>query len=134
MMPRAWCRTILTVLMLAGTAIGTGPAMARGDGGVPDFDVKRSCDEARKFGSATDKSSDYQGCLRDEEGARRQLDAIWSSFKPDQTRECLEGGPDPSYVEALTCLQLDVSKTVDGQTVPQVGGSVAPGLGTVTTK
>ena len=135
MMPRAWCRTVLTVAaLLAGAASAPRSAAARDGGGVPDFDVKQSCQEARKFGSLTEKSSDYRGCLRDEEGARRQLDAIWSSFKPDQKRECLDGGPDPSYVELLTCLQLDVSMTIDGQVVPQVGGAVAPGLGTVTTK
>ena len=64
---------------------------------------------ARNRSSGGEKSA-YQGCLDDELQAQETLAKSWSSFKAGAQKDCVEvtriGGA-PSYVELLTCLELD---------------------------
>ena len=107
----------------------------RGGGGVPDLNVKGSCADAQKFSSGVDKNNAYKGCMQDEMAAKDQLAKRWSQFKPKDRSDCVEQArePSPSYVEVLTCLEMDSdamrnAPKVDGKPVPQIGGPVAPGL------
>ena len=114
------------------------PAAARsyGDGGgVPALNVKGSCSDAQKFSTGDDRANAYKGCMQDEMAAKDQLNKRWSSFKPKDRSNCVEQSrnPSPSYVEVLTCLEMDSdairnAPRVDGKPVPQIGGPVAPGL------
>ncbi len=97
-------------------------------GHVPSFDVSATCGEARKFSADEQRDNDYKGCLADERRAKAELEKVWSSFKAADKSQCVEEGPDPSYVELQTCLQLDVDKKIGDTDVPQIGGPVAPGL------
>jgi hypothetical protein len=48
--------------------------------------------------------------MRDEADAQKDLIKTWSTFKPSAQAICVQEtkiGGAPSYVEALTCLQLD---------------------------
>ena len=112
------CR--LTSVLFVGlmAACATDVAMAGGPA-VPRFDIKRSCGDADKVSSDFSKGSDYRGCFIDETQARAKLVKTWSSYSARQKRQCLEPGPDPSYVETLTCLQLNGN---------HIGGPVAPGV------
>ena len=123
MLPRA----TLSLLLVLGV---TPPAIAQDHsiGHVPSFDVSATCGEARKFSTGEQRESDYKGCLADEQRAKAQLEQAWSSFKASDKGQCIEEGPDPSYVELQTCLQLDVDKKIGDAEVPQIGGPVAPGL------
>ncbi len=105
-----------------------------GGGGVPALDVKTSCSDAQKFSSDDGKSA-FKGCMQDEANARTELSKRWATFRPKDRQDCVEQGrtPSPSYVEVLTCLEMNTdaiqnAPKVDGKPVPQIGGPVAPGL------
>ena len=73
--------------------------------------------------------------MTDEMAAKDQLAKRWSQFKVKDRTDCVEQArdPSPSYVEVLTCLEMDSdairnAPRVDGKPVPQIGGPVAPGL------
>ena len=117
---------VLASLVLAGAA--PAAAQDKSIGHVPSFDVAATCGEARKFSTGEQRENDYKGCLADERRAKAELEQAWSSFKAADKGQCVEDGPDPSYVELQTCLQLDVGRTIGGTTAPQIGGPVAPGV------
>lgn len=105
-------------------------------GHVPYLDVKTSCSDAQKFSSdSADKSKDkaFKGCMQDEMNAKTELAKRWTSFKPKDRQNCVEQAraPSPSYVEVLTCLEMDSGVMTNGsagQNPPPIGGPVAPGL------
>ena len=113
-MIRFLCRLLVAGLVStsAGAASAEGP-------GVPSFDVRRSCENAKEFSRDFRSGSDYRSCLADEKRAKLTLARTWSLYSSDQKRQCLEPGPDPSYVETLTCLQLNGD---------DIGGPIAPGV------
>ncbi len=133
----------LAVLASAGAAAISG-AQARnrhggGDhpygGGVPYLDVKTSCSDAQKFSSGSgDKNTAFKGCMQDETNAKTELAKRWSQFKGKDKQDCVEQSrqPSPSYVEVLTCLEMDSGSMQNspggGKPMPQIGGPVAPGL------
>ena len=116
---------LLLVLTVAATPAA---AQDKSIGHVPSFDVSATCGEARKFSTDEQRENDYKGCVADERRAKGELEKVWSSFKTADKSQCVEDGPDPSYVELQTCLQLDVDKKIGNTDVPQIGGPVAPGL------
>lgn len=136
-------RTILlTAALLAATSSAADARSRRGHdgqpygGGVPDLDVKTSCSDAQKFSSGSgDKDTAFKGCMQDETNAKNELAKRWSSFKGKDKQDCVEQSrnPSPSYVEVLTCLEMDSGSmqnapVINGKAVPQIGGPVAPGL------
>ena len=133
-------RTIVVVGMLAASLSTGGGADARArrdaGGGLPELDVKSSCSDAQKFSTGNDSSnSAYKGCMQDETNAKNDLAKRWTSFNTKDRQNCVEQSrdPSPSYVEVLTCLEMgsDAMRNapkVNGQSVPQIGGPVAPGL------
>ena len=67
--------------------------------------------------------------------AKAELAKRWGTFRTKDRQDCVEQGitPSPSYVEVLTCLEMNTdaiknAPRVDGKPVPQIGGPVAPGL------
>lgn len=82
-------------LVLAGAASASDQ--------VPTFDVRPSC----RGGSDTEAA--LKSCLQSEEDARKQLVAGWSQWSAKQRQACVAeaGREQPSYVEILTCLQID---------------------------
>jgi hypothetical protein len=78
--------------------------------GVPNFDIARSCklDLAATAG-LTDTQS-IQACIRDEQGARKQLGRKWSTYPAASKAECIPQeavGGSPSYVSLQVCLQMN---------------------------
>jgi hypothetical protein len=92
---------IVTCLLLAtNSASASSPPM---------LDVVSTCRRAVPLLGGGDNSP-YQGCMRDETEAQRELTKSWGTFKPSAQRICAMEtriGGAPSYVELLTCLQLD---------------------------
>ena len=129
-----------SVIIIAAALASATAAQARnrntGDGGgVPPLDVKQSCSDAQKFSTGDDKNMAYKGCMQDEMSAKDQLAKRWSSFKAKDRQNCVEQSraPSPSYVEVLTCLEMNTEALNNapkggGKPVPQIGGPVAPGL------
>src|ERR1700730_14228610 len=75
----------------------------------PRFNIKATCRQAQPLSGSGDKSV-YQGCVDSEVEAQKQLYKIWQTFKPSSQRSCASEtqiGGAPSYVDLLTCLQLD---------------------------
>ncbi len=139
-MPSSRITIIAAVAVSTGLALNAGLASnaqakpQRSGGGVPTLDVKTSCTDAQKFSSDNGKSA-FKGCMQDETIARDELSKRWTSFKPKDRQDCVEQArtPSPSYVEVLTCLEMNTdaignSSKGGGKPIPQIGGPVAPGL------
>lgn len=131
--------TVLTTAVLMAATFGADARQRNVDGpyggGVPYLDVKTSCSDAQKFSSGSgDKNSAFKGCMQDEMSAKGELAKRWSSFKGKDKQDCVEQSrnPSPSYVEVLTCLEMDSGSMRNGTGVkggpPQIGGPIAPGL------
>src|ERR1700738_1625454 len=74
----------------------------------PTLDVKATCRRAQPLSRA--EKSAYQSCMKHELEAQKELAKTWSTFRPGAQATCLQEtkiGNAPSYVELLTCLQLD---------------------------
>jgi hypothetical protein len=74
---------------------------------VPRLNIEATC-RAEKPLVAGDPNP-YEGCMRDETDAERQLQAMWSSTAAAQRERCgreAQLGGSPSYVDMLTCLQM----------------------------
>ena len=74
-------------------------------GGVPNLEFAQGCHKSA-FGNATTLNN----CMRDEERARQNLAAKWDTFPHGDRTQCTELsrlGPVQSYVELITCLEMD---------------------------
>jgi len=100
-------------------------AAARADQ-VPNLDVEKSCREAKDFGATTDPQQTYKNCMLDEKEAKDQLVQKWSQFKPADRRSCGPAAPSPSYVEMLTCLEMNQESLIP---YSEGGGAAAPAYG-----
>lgn len=81
-----------------------GPALRS----LPKLDIKATCRRAQPLSEG--QESAYQGCLNDETEAQRELSRTWFDFKAGPRSTCTQEtriGGAPSFVELLTCLQLD---------------------------
>jgi hypothetical protein len=75
---------------------------------LPKLDIKATCLRAQPL-SAGEKSA-YQSCIDDEVRAQKQLSHKWSSFNAAARATCTQEtriGGAPSFVELITCLELD---------------------------
>ena len=72
----------------------------------PKWQVRSICKNVQPL---TPQGHPYKDCVRDEEAARSQLYKQWRKFSAKSRSTCVQessvGGP-PSYVDALTCMQL----------------------------
>jgi hypothetical protein len=85
--------------------LGTLPAVAAGP---PKLNIQATCKRAQPLSSG--EKDAYQSCANDENDAQKELVKTWSSFKAAAQSTCVQEtmiGGAPSYVELLTCLQLD---------------------------
>lgn len=95
--------------MAAIVATGTGIALLLMAGGVPNFDYEPSCRAAIREGAASE-GRDKNACLRDELAAKSHLMRHWQQFIDRDKAKCqqvISIGGMPSYVEFLTCLELN---------------------------
>ena len=107
------------VLLFGGTLVSL-PAAASLDR-IPVLDVEKTCRAAQDYGT-TDPKETFRNCMLDEKEARQQLTQKWSKFKLSSRRGCIPPHPIPSYVEMLTCLEMDQDSLL-----PYQGGAVPTG-------
>lgn len=91
---------VITLLLLESASAWASPP--------PTFDAQAIC--RREQVLLDSQKTHYQGCLRDEFDARKEMIKSWSSFRPGAQTMCAQEtkiGGGPSYVELLTCLELD---------------------------
>ena len=80
---------------------------------VPQFDIVREC---RGEGGTQETE---QRCSKDEMHARDQLQTEWTQFSPNAKLQCVaEASIDgsPSYVEFLTCLEMERDVSTERET------------------
>jgi hypothetical protein len=78
----------------------------------PRFQLEAICRAAPRL--LAQDPDPYQGCMKDERGARSELEQRWASFDLHHRQLCvretsLDGTP--SYVEVLTCLEMYAPKS-----------------------
>jgi hypothetical protein len=114
-------RVLKLFILLALLSLG---AEARADQ-VPNLDVAKSCHDAKDFG-VSDAQQTFKNCMLDEKEAKDQLVQKWSQFTPANRRSCAPSAPAPSYVEMLTCLEMNqqtlMPYTEGGGAAPPVYG------------
>ncbi len=75
---------------------------------APQLDIKPSCRAAA--GAAVTPNRSVESCERSEIEARDKLQQEWNKYTDEQQGHCVRlsslGGA-PSYVELLTCLEID---------------------------
>jgi hypothetical protein len=75
---------------------------------LPKLDIAATCRRAQPL--ATGEKSAYQSCYDDEIAAKKELSRKWSSYKASFRSTCAQEtriGGAPSFVEVLTCLELE---------------------------
>ena len=68
-----------------------------------------------------DEKSAYDGCVRDELAARDQIRKEWAKFSADARDTCsAPGAVSISYVEVLTCLEMESGADFSGAAQPSI--------------
>ena len=79
--------------------------------GVPTADIATTCRTSEKaliaiFGAQTQQN--FQSCMTSESGAREQIVKNWQNYSAGARQRCVNTtGYMPSYVEWLTCLEME---------------------------
>jgi hypothetical protein len=79
---------------------------------LPRLDVEATCRAAPRL--LAEDANPFDGCMRDERDAQRQLQEMWSGAAAAHRQACAEEaqiGGSPSYVDMLTCLQMAQGNT-----------------------
>lgn len=96
-------------LVLLCSSLGTLSAQAQQ---VPRLDIEATCKAAPRL--LAEDANPYEGCMRDETDAERELKAMWGSAAASHRETCAgeaQIGGSPSYVDMLTCLQMAQGST-----------------------
>lgn len=75
---------------------------------LPKLDIQATCRRAQPL--AAGEKSAYQSCVDDEVRAQKELSHKWSRYKAAARATCTQEtriGGTPSFVELVTCLELD---------------------------
>jgi hypothetical protein len=102
------------LLKLSMIVLGSHLVIAAADD-VPRFDIAKGCkvDSASASDPKAGMDATIKRCADDEERARDQLNANWSSFSVSDRAMCIseavgnkaDNSTPPSYVDLQTCLQ-----------------------------
>jgi|SRR5262245_53381587 len=101
----------LTMLAAVGAAAVVAQSFAVLADEVPTLDIRKSCKADVQIYDTTGGQASVTRCLSDEQNARATLVGQWAQFSPASKQECVQiqvdgSGPQQSYVELLTCLQM----------------------------
>jgi hypothetical protein len=89
-------------------AIVLGAASAAHAGGVPSINIERMC-RASEVAPFADNTRTIDTCVGDEQAAHNQLVKDWAMFAAADKVHCvLPAEYLPSYVEWLTCLEMEM--------------------------
>ena len=95
----------VVALLLASVFAPVEPALAQA-GGVPTLEFAKGCRD-----TAAGNAKTLDDCMRAEQTARQQLTAQWETFPHGDRAQCTAlarlGPVLQSYVELITCLQMD---------------------------
>jgi hypothetical protein len=89
-------------------AIVLGAAPAAFAGGVPSINIERMC-RASEVAPFADSTATFDNCLSGEQAAHQQLVKDWTIYSARDKVHCvLPAEYLPSYVEWLTCLEMEM--------------------------
>jgi len=94
----------------------------------PSTDPEKICRSARTAALPEEQANAFQSCVHDEAAARDELKRRWSQFPAEARITCAEPhGLDASYVEMLTCLEMETDANFgSGAQSGTGGGGVSP--------
>ena len=78
---------------------------------IPHFNIEATCRAAPRLEGGIQKP--FDGCMRDEQAARAELEKAWATYSGQQRAGCVSLeriGGSPSYVDVLSCLQMYAPK------------------------
>jgi hypothetical protein len=88
---------------------------------IPTADPHATCQNAQLGAMGGDQKSAYDSCVRDELAARDQIRQKWSKFSADARDTCSSpGAVSVSYVEVLTCLEMESGADFSGAAQPSI--------------
>jgi hypothetical protein len=99
--------TIIAGVIAGLAGVFAGTALAQ----VPTVDIKKTCRAAAaamvSLGSPGSQR-DEEICLKSENDARERMINDWSSYEASDRKDCMQpGGYLPSYIEWLTCFEMN---------------------------
>ncbi len=96
----------------------------------PNIDIHNACHKAEVTALPERRASVVESCVREEEKAKGILSQKWTEFSSSARQSCSEanGGFQYSYVELLTCLQVQSGSNLDADLLskPLRGIQTAP--------
>src|ERR1700751_3876107 len=87
------------------------PLVIPGGDRLPVIKVEKTCkDSVAASGEVrVNLAQPYENCMRDENDAKQQLDAVWSTYSAPTRQHCEQEATilgEGSYVDLLTCMQM----------------------------
>ena len=85
-------------------------AAHRAQAAIPSIDVERTCrgSGGTLLGNAPATESQIKQCVASEQSAREQIAGQWGEYTARDKARCVQTGVyQPSYVEWLTCLEME---------------------------
>ena len=94
---------------------------------MPTTNLDSMCQSAKAAAlPGQDQTSAFQSCVQDEKAARDELQQKWSHFSGNARETCAEPkGVTFSYVELLTCLEMQPGSEFNGPRTPPLTPSPA---------
>ena len=116
--------------IILSAAIIVGAASAAFAAGLPSIDMQKMC-RASETSPFADNTATLDVCLSDEQEARDKLFEDWGNIPAtDKTRCVLPAEYLPSYVEWLTCLEMERDfRKIRQQQPDEQASDVPPGRG-----
>jgi hypothetical protein len=98
------------LLVALGGQLGSPLVMPVGDH-VPLINVEKTCKDTTEADQAANLAlpQSFENCMRDENSAKEQLAAIWSTYPAPVRARCEQEATlvgTGSYVDLLTCMQM----------------------------
>jgi hypothetical protein len=88
---------------------------------VPTTSLDSVCQGAKVGSLPEDQASAFQVCVQDERAARDELGRKWEHFSANMRETCAEpAGATFSYVELLTCLEMQPGSDLADFPIPQM--------------
>jgi hypothetical protein len=105
------------LLQLAPVLLGSQLVIAVADP-IPTIDIRKTCQAAAGVLTGTTSQNDVEICMSSEQRAREQIIKDWAQYAPADRTRCVQAGAKvylPSYVEWLTCLEMETAVKRMGQ-------------------
>jgi hypothetical protein len=93
---------------------------------IPALDISTGCKPASPM---EDQDINYKSCMQDEEATKQKLAKEWGSYPVAARQECVSDRSSlvDSYVELLTCIEMQTWKNDPNTMNPGNGPATGPG-------